>query len=81
MSQGAGAGATRSRGPTGGDATVEPAKVRRLPALARLPGHIPQGTLFRPSTRPPVGMRPRRERLDADATNSIWPAPLEEAAA
>jgi len=40
--QGAGAGATRSRGPTCGDATVKPAKVRRTPAFARL----------RPPTRP-----------------------------
>ncbi len=59
--RGAGAGATRSRGPTRGDATVEPAKARRPPALARLRGHIPEGTLFRPPTRP-LGMRPcRRE--------------------
>jgi hypothetical protein len=38
--------------------------VRRPPALARLRGHIPEGTLFRPPTRPLVGMRqwrrPRR---------------------
>src|SRR4030095_16469260 len=57
--RGAGAGATRSRGPTCGDATVEPAKARPLPALARLRGHIPKGTLFRPPTRP-WGMRPWR---------------------
>jgi hypothetical protein len=59
MSLGAGAGATRSRGLTCGDATVKPAEVRRPPALARLRGHIPEGALFRPATRP-LGMRPRR---------------------
>jgi hypothetical protein len=55
VSQGAGAGATRSRGPIYGDATVEPAEARRPPALARLRGHIPEGTLFRPPTRPLCG--------------------------
>ena len=41
-----------SDAPTCGDATVEPAETRRPPALARLRGHIPEGTLFRPPTRP-----------------------------
>ena len=53
MSQGAGAGETWSRGaPRVGDATVEPAEARRPPAIARLRGHIPEGALFRPPTRP-----------------------------
>ncbi len=81
MSQGAGAGATRSRGPTRGDATVEPAKARRPPALARLRGHIPEGALFRPPTRPLAGMRPRRMRPGADALLQCLALPLEEAAA
>jgi len=52
MSPGAGAGATWSRGPACGDATVEPAKARRCRPYARLRGQIPEGTLFRPATRP-----------------------------
>ena len=61
MSPGAGAGETWSRGPTCGDETVKPAKARRTPALARLRGHIPEGALFRPPTRP---------RLRGDATKA-----------
>ncbi len=37
--------------PACGDATVELAKARQSPAYARLRGHIPEGTLFRPATR------------------------------
>ncbi len=60
MTQGAGAGATRSRGPTRGDATVEPAKAR-LDRPSRVYGvRSPEGPLFRPPTRPLAGMRPRR---------------------
>jgi hypothetical protein len=75
MSHRAGAGATRSRGPSCGDATVEPAKARRLPALARLRGHIPEGTLFRPPTRPclhgdasKANVRSRRRGVVSDST-------------
>ena len=52
MNLGAGAGETRSRGPACGDATVEPAKARRRRPHAHLRGQIPEGTLFRPATRP-----------------------------
>jgi hypothetical protein len=52
MSPEAGAGVTRSRGPACGDATVEPAKARRCRPYAHLRGQIPEGTLFRPATRP-----------------------------
>ncbi len=65
MSLGAGAGETWSRGPTCGDATVEPAEARRPPALARLRGHIPEGTLFRPPTRPLRGDATQANRSQA----------------
>ncbi len=81
MSYEAGAGITRSRGPTCGDATVEPAKARRPPALARLRGHIPEGALFRPPMRPLAGMRARRMWPDADALIRRLALPLEEAPA
>ena len=77
--RGAGAGATRSRGPTGGDATVEPAKARRPPALARLRGAAAPGgrklgaewprgdpgrrSHMRPSALLPARARPVRRRL------------------
>jgi hypothetical protein len=59
MSLGAGAGVTRSRGPTCGDATVEPAKARRHRPLRISGVRSPEGPLFRPATRP-LGMRPGR---------------------
>ena len=65
-----------SDAPTCGDATVEPAKARRPPALARLRGRIPEGTLLRPPTRPLAGMRPcRRARGPRMITARLCPAP------
>jgi hypothetical protein len=71
MSLGAGAGVTRSRGPTCGDATVEPAKARRCrPSRgAGVRSPVKLGALFRPPTRPLVGMRPGR-MLPAPATRT-----------
>jgi len=67
MSPGAGAGVTRSRGPACGDATVEPAKARLCRPYARLRGQIPEGTLFRPATRPCFG--------DATKASTFSPRP------
>ena len=60
MSLGAGAGATRSRGPTCGDATVEPAKARPHRPL-RVSGVTSQREPCSALRRAPlVGMRPGR---------------------
>jgi hypothetical protein len=72
--RGAGAGATRSRGPTCGDATVEPAEARRPPSLARLRGRIPKGTLLRPPTRP-LGDATVQARARTRLAPALHPAP------
>jgi hypothetical protein len=70
MSGGAGIGATLSRGPACGDATVEPIKARRSNAdPCASPGSDPQlklGPLFRPATRPVSGDATREGRRASD---------------